>query len=92
MIQEIAMYEDNPQRQVWTKQNERYYGDNSFGRPILGPASNVQSFTQENLFQHKENLYTKDNLVVIVAGALPNAADLESQISELFGALPENKQ
>jgi len=92
VIQEIAMYEDNPQRQVRTKQNERYYGDNSFGRPILGPASNVQSFTQENLFQHKENLYTKDNLVVIVAGAIPNKDNLESQISDLFGELPEKKQ
>jgi len=91
VIQEIAMYEDNPQRQVWTKQNERYYGDNSFGWPILGPASNVESFTQENLFQHKENLYAKDNLVVIVAWALPNQAELESQIAELFWALPEKK-
>lgn len=35
VLQEIAMYEDNPQRQVMTKWRERYIGDTSYGRPIL---------------------------------------------------------
>ncbi len=88
VVQEIAMYEDNPQRQVWNKQKERYYGDNSYGWPILWPASNVLSFTQDHLFTHQKALYTKDNLVVVVAGAIPKQDELEAQISELFGELP----
>ncbi len=91
VIQEIAMYEDNPQRQVRTKQNERYHGDNSFGWPILGPKQNVQSFTQEDLFSHKQNLYTKDNLIIIVAWSLPNKESLIQQIWDLFIELPDHK-
>lgn len=91
VIQEIMMYEDMPNRLVMDKRQERYYGDNSYGRTTLWPVENIQSFTQEHLFKHKQDLYTKDNLVVIVAGALPNRSDLEAMIIDLFGSLPEKK-
>jgi len=35
VIQEIAMYQDNPQSYVWHMQDERYSGDNPYGRPII---------------------------------------------------------
>ncbi len=92
ILQEIKMYEDNPQSRVRTKWNERYYGDNSYGWSTLWPAENVMSFTQEHLFKHKEDLYTKDNLVFIVAWALPEKENIEQMIGELFGDLPEKKQ
>ncbi len=91
VLQEIAMYEDNPQQLAWTKQNERYNGDNPYGRPIIWPASNVQWFTQENLKEHHRALYTKDNLVIIVAGNIANQAESEEQIAELFWSLPDAK-
>lgn len=87
VVQEIAMYEDNPQRQVWTKQNQRYYGDNAYGWPILWPVENVMSFTQDDLMQHKSRLYTKDNLVIVVAGNIQDQAKIEEQIESLFGDL-----
>lgn len=91
VIQEIAMYEDNPQRLVWKKQHQWYYGDNCYWRPIIWPAENVQVFTQDDLFTHKKNLYTKNNLVIVVAWALPDISKIEAQIAELFGPLPASK-
>jgi predicted Zn-dependent peptidase len=35
VIQEIKMYEDMPQRQVFTKRQQFFFGDNSYGRSIL---------------------------------------------------------
>jgi predicted Zn-dependent peptidase len=66
------MYEDNPQRKALTKRREWFLGDTSYGWPILGPVENIKSFTQEQLFAHKNNLYTKDNLVIVVSGNIAN--------------------
>lgn len=92
VLQEIAMYEDEPQEVVSDKRQQRYYGDNSYGRPTLGTTENVKSFSQEDLFTHKKSLYTKDNLIIIVAGKIHNQNILEEHIHTLFQALPEKKK
>ena len=92
IIQEIKMYEDMPRSVCMHKWMERYYGDNSFGWSTLGPEDNIKAFTQDDFFKHKEALYTKDNLVLVIAGALPGKTDLENLIGELFATLPETKQ
>lgn len=89
IVQEIMMYEDMPNRLVWDKRKHRYYGDNAFGRPILWPVENVKWFTQDDLFEHKRNLYTKDNLVIVVAWAIEDQQALLDQITTQFATLPE---
>jgi len=37
------------------------------------------------LFVHKDSLYTKDNIVITVAGNIADRAGLESQIAAVFG-------
>ncbi len=91
VLQEIAMYEDDPQRQVMTKWREWYYGDTSYWRPVIWTKENVQSFTQEDLFEHKNSLYTKDNLVIVVSGNIPDKKLLINQLGEVFSELPHNK-
>lgn len=91
IIQEIKMYEDNPQRNIWTKRARRWYGDNPYGRSILWPEEHIRSFTQEHLFAHKNALYTKDNLVIVIAGNILDQKQIEEKIATLFGNLPEKK-
>lgn len=74
VIQEIKMYEDNPQRLVFDKWQEYFYGDNSYGWSTLGPEANIKAFTQDMLFTHKDALYTKDNIVITVAGNIVDRA------------------
>jgi len=68
VLQEMKMIQDNPQRVVMDYRKSFFYGDTCFGRPVIGTADNVRSFTQQDLFDHQRNLYTKDNLVIVVAG------------------------
>jgi len=85
------MYEDNPVALVMQKRQERYFGDNSYGRPIIGNIQNIQNFNQDMLFQHKKELYTKDNLIIIIAGKILEKEKIQEHIAEIFSALPAKR-
>ena len=77
VIQELKMYEDRPDRQAYDKFKHYFYGDNSYGREIVGTEDNIRSFSQDDLFGHKNNLYAKDNLVIIIAGKIEDQEMVE---------------
>ncbi len=88
IIQEYMMYEDMPRELAMEKFKRFYYGDNSFGWSTLGTVENIKSFNQDHFFSHKNSLYTKDNLVVIVAWKIVDSKALEQLIWETFKDLP----
>lgn len=92
VIQEIKMHEDNPSSLVMRKWQRYYFGDNSYGRAVLGTEDNIHSFNQEKLFAHQANLYTKDNLIIVVGGKISDEDAMYKQIEEIFGTLPEKKK
>lgn len=92
VIQEIKMYEDNPMIMTMEKRQTYYFGDNSYGRQIVGTEDNVNSFTQQMLFDHKADLYTKDNLTIIIAGKMKDKKAIASQLEQEFAALPEKRR
>jgi predicted Zn-dependent peptidase len=85
------MYEDLPQKLVIDKFKQFYYGDNSYGWPILGPEENIKKFTRQDLFEYKQSLYTKDNSLIIISGKIANEGKIKDLISNLFKDLPEKK-
>jgi predicted Zn-dependent peptidase len=85
------MYEDNPMALVMQKWQERYFGDNSYGRPIIGTIDNINCFNQDMLFEHKKNLYTKDNLIIVISGKIEDKDAITQQISDIFASLPDHK-
>lgn len=91
VIQELKMYEDNPMALVSQKRQQRYFGDNNYGRPTIWTIENILSFNQDMLFQYKEQLYTKDNLIIIVTGKIQNQNELEEQLALIFQNLPDKK-
>ena len=88
VVQEIKMYDDRPDAKVAEIWDRNYFGDNSYGWSILWPEANVLSFTQDDLFQHKNNLYTKDNMVITIAGKIDDMQAIENHIATLFAELP----
>ncbi|MFA5747975.1 MAG: pitrilysin family protein [Candidatus Absconditabacterales bacterium] len=92
VIQELKMYEDNPMALVMSKRQEYYFGDNSYGRPTIGTIENISSFDQNMLFQYKADLYTKDNLIIVVAGKIQDIDNIKKQLSGIFQNLPEKKR
>ncbi|MCX6824783.1 MAG: pitrilysin family protein [candidate division SR1 bacterium] len=92
VIQELKMYEDNPMSMAMQKWQGYYFGDNSFGRPIIGTEKNVLSFTQQMLFEHKTDLYTKDNLIISIAGKIENKQAVIDQLAKEFIDIPTSKR
>ncbi len=91
VIQEIKMYNDNPRSVAYDKWKQRYIGDSSYGWSVLGPEENVKKFTQKDLFDHKNALYTKDNLLIVVAGKISDKEGIIALIENLFARLPDKK-
>ena len=91
VIQEIMMYNDLPQKLVLDKFQRFYYGNNPYGWPTLGSVENIKSFSREHLFAHKQWLYTKDNLIIIVAWKIQDQDKIVELIGKLFKDLPNKK-
>lgn len=92
VIQELKMYEDNPMALVMEKRQTYFYGDNSYGRPIIWTIDNIKSFDQDMLKAHKTDLYSKDNLIIVIAGKIENIDELKIILADTFGSLPEKKR
>jgi len=92
VIQELKMYEDNPMAMVMQKWQTYYFWDNSYGRPVIGTKDNINSFTQQMLFDHKAQLYTKDNLIIMVAGKIVNKQAIIDQLQKEFITIAPSKQ
>jgi len=92
VMQELKMYEDNPMAMVMQKRQGYYFGDNSYGRPIIGTEVNIKSFTQQMLFDHKAELYAKDNLIIMIAGKIEKKQAIIDQLNKEFNTLPISKK
>jgi len=91
IIQEMKMYEDNPMSLIYDKQREWYLWDNSFGRPVIWNEQTVMSFTHDDLVKYRKSLYTKDNLIVVVAGKWADRDEVKKMIEDQFSWLWEKR-
>ena len=91
VIQELKMYEDSPQQLLRKKRSTFFLWDNAYGKPIIWYEETIKTFTREMLFAYKKELYTKDNILITIAGNITNQTELEQQIAILFWSLPEKK-
>ena len=90
ILQELQMYKDQPRS--WMNLNAQlwYHGDNPYGWPILGTQDTIKAVSHDSLMNHKQSLYTKDNMIIVIAGKTPSIDLLLGTIEELFGWLPES--
>ncbi len=68
IIEEINMSEDTPDDVCYDLLTKAYYGDNGYGRTILGPAQNVSSFERSDVLSYLSDYYVAENVVVSFAG------------------------
>ena len=78
VIEEINMDEDTPDDLCLDLLARATFGKENYGRNILGPAKNVESFTREDIFAYKSERYCPQNIVISFAGniGLDEAASL----------------
>jgi predicted Zn-dependent peptidase len=70
VIEEIAMYEDEPSDKVHDVLAEAIFGDHPLGRPIIGTAEVVGSVPVSDIGAYHDSHYVGANLVVAAAGNL----------------------
>jgi predicted Zn-dependent peptidase len=70
ILEEIAAQEDSPEDLVQVHFVREFWRDCSLGRPILGEARDISSFSLENLLSYRRATYRPERLVVAAAGTL----------------------
>ncbi len=68
VIEEIKMYEDNPEDHIFDHYEDVMYPDHALGRPILGTRESVRSFTKRSVDDHIKAHYAPNHFVISVAG------------------------
>jgi len=68
IIEEINMYEDQPQKNVWNTLEALMYGDQPAGRTILGTKQNIKKVKRSDFVAYHSKHYVASATTVVVAG------------------------
>jgi predicted Zn-dependent peptidase len=79
VLEEIAMYEDQPQELVHDLISEATFGTHALGRPVIGRAEVISSVTRRAISAYHRSMYVPGNIVVAAAGNLKHE-DFERQL------------
>ena len=99
VIEEIAMYDDEPASKVHDLLSRAVFGDSPIGRPIIGRAEVISSISVDDIRDYHASKYSAPNLVISAAGNVEHdvLVDLASKLEpgegtiNGIGPLPEFK-
>jgi predicted Zn-dependent peptidase len=77
VIEEIAMYEDEPSDKVHDVLARAIFGDHPLGRPVIGRADVISSVPVPQIAQWHHGRYVPGNIVVAAAGNLEHERIVE---------------
>jgi len=77
ILEEIAAQDDNPEDQVQVQFTRGFWGDDPFGRPILGEEDQISQATRTQLTAYRETAYRPENTIVAAAGRVNHQEFLE---------------
>lgn len=90
VYEEIKMYEDTPDDIVHDLLSKAIYEDHSLGYPILGTEQTLEAFTADTLKQYMHETYTPENVVVSIAGNIPES--FIKEVEKFFGSYSAGAQ
>jgi predicted Zn-dependent peptidase len=70
ILEEIAMYEDDPQEKVFDVLGEAVFGHHPLGRAIIGRASVIAETPADQIARFHAERYQPENIVIAAAGAV----------------------
>src|SRR3712207_4504523 len=92
VLEEIAMYEDDPQDKVFDVLGEAVFAGHPLGRAIIGRADVVAGTPPEGLRAFHAERYVPENIVVAAAGSIDHDAlcktIAEAQVERVGAPLP----
>ena len=77
ILEEIAMYEDDPQEKVFDLLGEAVFGEHPLGRAIIGRASVIADTPPDEITRFHADRYGPANIVIAAAGAVDHDAFVE---------------
>ncbi len=77
VLEEIAMYEDDPQDRVFDILGEAVFGSHPLGRAVIGTAAVVGAVTREQLQAFHDERYAPERIVIAAAGSVEHDALVE---------------
>ncbi|MGH2918260.1 MAG: M16 family metallopeptidase [Solirubrobacteraceae bacterium] len=77
VLEEIAMYEDDPQDRVFDVLGEAVFGDHPLGRAVIGRADVVSNTSAEGLAGFHAGHYVPSEIVIAAAGSVDHDAVVE---------------
>jgi predicted Zn-dependent peptidase len=80
VLEEIAMYEDDPQEKVFDVLGEAVFGEHPLGRAVIGRAEVVRAADREQLRSFHAERYVPENVVIGAAGSVDHDALVEMAI------------
>lgn len=90
ILEEIAMYADNPFWVLYEQCVERRYGSHGLAHRVLGTPESIKAMSRDSMDEYFNTRYSADNTVVALAGKLDFDACVE-QINRLCGSWPTTK-
>ena len=82
ILEEIAMYEDQPFWRLYERASEIYYGDHPLSHRVLGTADSIKNLKCDRMKSYFNQRYSADNTVVSMAGNL----DFDAMVKQLEDA------
>jgi predicted Zn-dependent peptidase len=70
ILEEIAMYEDDPQEKVFDLLGEAVFGEHPLGRAIIGRAEVIADTPEDQIAAFHAQRYVPSNVVIAAAGAI----------------------
>src|SRR5271155_1871930 len=77
VLEEIAMYEDDPQDRVFDLLGKATFGAHPLGRAVIGSADVIRSVTREQLGAFHAQRYLPGAIVIAAAGSVDHDALVE---------------
>lgn len=84
ILEEIAMYKDNPFWVLYEHTMERYYGVHPMAHRVLGLDTTIEPLKRDQMLEYFSHRYSADNTVVALAGRLDFRATV-AQVEGLCG-------
>jgi predicted Zn-dependent peptidase len=85
ILEEIAMYEDDPQEKVFDVLGEAVFGDDPLGRAIIGRAEVIADTPPAEIATFHHARYRPANIVIAAAGAVDHDAFVAEVAARLDG-------
>ena len=74
ILQEIAMYEDDPQDKVFDVLGRAVFGDHPLGRAVIGRAEVIRRAQRGEIAEFHDGRYVPGNVVIAAAGSVDHDA------------------